>query len=38
VLMRFAFDIAVDVANAEKLPTWNPGDEFRVAREMSGVK
>jgi Zn-dependent M28 family amino/carboxypeptidase len=38
VLMRFAFDIAVDVANAEKLPTWNPGDEFRAAREKSGVK
>lgn len=38
VLMRFAFDIAVDAANADGLPTWNPGDEFRAAREKSGVK
>lgn len=32
VLARFALDIARDAANAEKLPAWNPGDEFRVAR------
>jgi Zn-dependent M28 family amino/carboxypeptidase len=38
VLMQFAFDIARDLANADKLPTWNPGDEFRTAREKSGVK
>lgn len=38
VLMRFAFDIAVDAANADRLPTWVPGDEFRAAREKSGVK
>ena len=29
VLARFALDVARDVANADQLPTWNPGDEFR---------
>jgi Zn-dependent M28 family amino/carboxypeptidase len=38
VLARFAFDVARDIANAERLPTWNAGDEFRAAREKSGVK
>jgi Zn-dependent M28 family amino/carboxypeptidase len=38
VLGRFALDVARDVANAERLPTWRPGDEFRRAREKSGVK
>ena len=38
VLMRFAFDIARDVADGESLPTWLPGDEFRPAREKSGVR
>ena len=38
VLARFALDVARDVANAGALPTWNPGDEFRAAREKSGVK
>lgn len=38
VLMRFAFDVAHEAANAKTLPTWNPGDEFRKAREASGVK
>jgi hypothetical protein len=38
VLAGFALDVARDVANAERLPTWNPGDEFRPAREKSGVK
>ena len=37
-LAGFALDLARDVANAEHLPTWNPGDEFRPAREKSGVK
>ncbi len=37
-LMRFAFDVAKDAANATTLPTWAPGDEFRPAREKSGVK
>ncbi|MCI0683738.1 MAG: M28 family peptidase [Gemmataceae bacterium] len=38
VLMRFAHDIAVEAANADGLPTWNPGDEFRAARDKSWVK
>ena len=38
VLARFALDVARDVADADRLPTWNPGDEFRPAREKSGVK
>ncbi len=37
-LMRFAYDVARDLANGEELPTWLPGDEFRTAREKSGVK
>jgi Zn-dependent M28 family amino/carboxypeptidase len=38
VMMRFALDAARDVANTPALPTWLPGDEFRAAREKSGVK
>ena len=38
VLGRFALDVAREVANADGLPTWKPGDEFRAAREKSGVK
>lgn len=37
-LIRFALDAATEVANANTLPTWLPGDEFRPAREKSGVK
>ncbi len=37
-VMRFAFDIARAVADEKSLPTWAPGDEFRKAREESGVK
>jgi hypothetical protein len=37
-LGRFALDLARDAANAERLPTWNPGDEFLPAREKSGVR
>lgn len=33
VLARFAIDLALDVANRDQLPTWNPGDEFRPARD-----
>jgi Zn-dependent M28 family amino/carboxypeptidase len=32
VLAHFALDVARDIANADQLPTWNPGDEFRPAR------
>jgi Zn-dependent M28 family amino/carboxypeptidase len=38
VLARFTLDVAREVANAERLPTWAPGDEFRPAREKQGVK
>jgi Zn-dependent M28 family amino/carboxypeptidase len=38
VLGRFALDVARDAANADRLPTWRPGDEFRPARERSGVR
>lgn len=38
VMAQFSLDVARDVANAGQLPTWNPGDEFRPAREKSGVK
>jgi hypothetical protein len=37
VLARFALDMARDVANADGLPTWNPGDEFRPARDKLGL-
>jgi Zn-dependent M28 family amino/carboxypeptidase len=37
-LARFTLDIARDIANADGLPTWNPGDEFRPARDKHGVK
>jgi Zn-dependent M28 family amino/carboxypeptidase len=38
VLGRFALDVARDVADADRLPTWNAGDEFLPARQKSGVK
>lgn len=38
ILGAFALDIGQSVANADQLPTWRPGDEFRKAREASGVK
>jgi Zn-dependent M28 family amino/carboxypeptidase len=37
VLARFALNVARDIANADHLPTWIPGDEFRPAREKSGI-
>jgi Zn-dependent M28 family amino/carboxypeptidase len=37
VLARFALDVARDAANAGRLPAWNPGDEFRPAREKLGI-
>jgi Zn-dependent M28 family amino/carboxypeptidase len=37
-LMRFAFDVAREVADAEGLPTWVAGDEFLPARVKSGAK
>lgn len=38
VLGKFALGVGIDAANAEKLPTWNAGDEFLPARVKSGVK
>jgi Zn-dependent M28 family amino/carboxypeptidase len=38
VLGKFALEVARDLAEADRLPTWNPGDEFRPAREKSGVR
>lgn len=37
VLAQFILRVARDVANADRLPTWKPGDEFRPAREKHGV-
>ena len=37
-LVRFATDVAREAANADRLPTWTEGDEFKPAREKSGVK
>ena len=38
VLAHFALDVARTVANADGLPTWNAGDEFRPARDRQGIK
>lgn len=38
VLAGFARDVARAIADADRLPTWAAGDEFRPAREKSGVK
>jgi Zn-dependent M28 family amino/carboxypeptidase len=35
VLAQFMLDIARDVANADELTTWNPGDEFHPARRRT---
>lgn len=35
---RFGMLLGVNAANQEKLPTWQPGDEFLPAREASGVR
>jgi hypothetical protein len=37
-LARFTLDLARDVADADRLPTWAPGDELRPLREKQGVK
>jgi Zn-dependent M28 family amino/carboxypeptidase len=38
VLTQFAIDVARETANANELPTWSPGDEFRPARDKSLAK
>jgi Zn-dependent M28 family amino/carboxypeptidase len=37
-LVRFAMAVGRGAAEANDLPTWNPGDEFLPARKQSGVK
>ncbi len=37
-MARFGFQIATEVANQSRLPTWRQGNEFLAAREKSGVK
>lgn len=37
-LAEFMLDVARDVANADQLPTWNVGDEFRAARDKQQSK
>jgi len=32
---RFYFRFGITVANAPRLPAWNPGDEFEAARKKS---
>jgi len=34
-LVRFATQFGANIANLDKLPTWNPGDEYLPAREKS---
>jgi Zn-dependent M28 family amino/carboxypeptidase len=36
VLGGFALDVARDVANADRLPEWNPEDEFRPSGKKNG--
>jgi Zn-dependent M28 family amino/carboxypeptidase len=38
VLSAFAFDVAREVANADRLPTWNKGDEFHPDRSTRKAK
>jgi hypothetical protein len=38
VLARFTLDAVREIANADQMPIWIPGDEFRPAREKHGVK
>ncbi len=35
---RFGFLMGINIANAPKLPSWRPGDEFLAPRVASGVK
>jgi Zn-dependent M28 family amino/carboxypeptidase len=37
-IARFAFLLGQSAANLDRLPAWNPGDEFLAARVKSGVK
>ncbi|HSW49153.1 MAG TPA: M28 family peptidase [Bryobacteraceae bacterium] len=37
-IARFGFLLGQSAANMDRLPAWNPGDEFLAARQNSGVK
>jgi Zn-dependent M28 family amino/carboxypeptidase len=37
-MARFGFLLGQTAANLERLPSWNPGEEFLAARRKSGVK
>jgi Zn-dependent M28 family amino/carboxypeptidase len=37
-LTRFTMALGTGAANLDRLPTWNPGDEFLPARQKSGVR
>ena len=37
-MARFGFLLGQAAANLDKLPTWNPGEEFLAARQKSGVR
>ncbi len=37
-MARFGFLVGTEVANQERLPSWQAGDEFLAAREKSGVQ
>jgi Zn-dependent M28 family amino/carboxypeptidase len=37
-MARFGFEIGLEVANLDKLPSWREGDEFLAARQASGVR
>jgi hypothetical protein len=32
---RMAFWVGLSIANADAMPTWNPGDEFEAARKKA---
>jgi Zn-dependent M28 family amino/carboxypeptidase len=32
---RLAFEVGLAIANADAMPTWNPGDEFEAARKKA---
>jgi Zn-dependent M28 family amino/carboxypeptidase len=38
LMARLVTTLGIDIANLERLPTWQAGDEFLPARERSGVK
>jgi Zn-dependent M28 family amino/carboxypeptidase len=37
-IARFGFLLGQSAANLDRLPTWNPGDEFLAARQKSALK